>query len=283
MGAVGHQKADHGGNFIMLPRRLLASVAWRYLSHRARSVLLAFCYSHNGRNNGRLELGIHAIGELIGNQNHGGNAKAVAELIDKGFLECTSDADHGQSKVRCYRVTFIATGEPRSIVPASHDYDDWRPTPADRRKFGGARTATQKPDSGAVTARTVKNSGAVTATPVTESRHFEAHASGAVTALSLYNHISGSSDDPAGPDRPLKLSRQIPAADLRADLSTLRTWANEAIDRRGYGGARMLAHDAGIPEVALSRFRNGKNLPDHYRVPLQEACARAIPFNQLAA
>lgn len=172
-------------------------------------------------------------------------------------------------------------GEPRAILPATHEYEAWRPMK--RRKFGGGRTAIKNPDSGAVTASTVKDCLGETASELTEIRGFEGLPIVGETAPPLYNHPMAASPRLKSSQQALKFSPEIRRADLRADLSTLRSWANEAVDRRGYGGARMLANDAGIPEVALSRFRTGKNLPDQYRIPLQEACARLLPFNQRSA
>ena len=70
---------------------------------------------------------------------------------------------------------------------------------------------------------------------------------------------------------------------MRADVDILRTWVGEVVERAGYGGARKLANAADVPEPVLSRFRAGKGLPDRYRLPLQEACARSLPFNELEA
>jgi hypothetical protein len=273
----GPQKPDHGGNFFMTPRRVTASLAWRHASYRARSILQVFQHAFDGYNNGEIAFGIREIGTAIGDQNHAANSRAVAELIELGLLECTSDANRVQSKVRTYRITFISTGKARNIVPATHEYDSWRPVK--KRKFGGARTATQNRESVAVTATTVKDSVVVTATQMTESRGFEGAGCVAVTASLLDNHSRGAPE-------PVKLSLshvKIPAADLRTELATLRQWAHQVLAHLGYGGARQLAADAGIPEVALSRFRSGKGLPEQYRVPLQHACARVIPFNKFTA
>lgn len=277
----GFQKPDHGGNFYMTPRRVTASVAWRNLSNRARAVLVVFQHACDGFNNGEIAFGIHEIGKSLGNQNHGANARAVAELIQKGFLELTTDASRALAKVRTYRLTFVSTGKTRAITPATHDYEAWRPT--EKRKFGSADIAPKNCVSAAGTAPNMKVSGADIAPEGTESRGFEGQSIGASPALLLDNHSVGSDRAGKSPVQPLKISPETRAADLRADLDTLRAWVCEAVDRRGYGGARALAQDAGISEVALSRFRRGKNLPEQYRVRLQEACARTIPFNQMAA
>jgi hypothetical protein len=265
----------------MTPRRVVSSVAWRHTSFRARSVLNAFQLAFNGRNNGEIAFGIHEIGKAIGSANHGPNAKAVAELIEKGFLECTSDANRAQSKARTYRVTFISTGEPRKIVPATHDYERWRP--ASGRKFGGARTTSKNPLFGVETTPSVKDCVVGTTSTSTESRGSEDLSLGVNSTPPLYNHPTLAQHGVETPHSPLRIVPEIWRADLRADLHVLRAWADKVVLQLGYGGARTLALDAGISEVALSRFRSGNNLPDHYRIALQEACARTIPFNRLAA
>lgn len=279
--AQGPQKADHGGNFVMRPRRVTASVAWRHLSFRARAVLEAFEHAFNGFNNGEIAFAIHDIGKFIGNQNHSANAKAVAELIQKGFLEQTSDENRAMSKARTYRITHISTGKARAIVPATHDYEQWRPM--QERKFGGARTASKNPSGGAVTASTVQDCLAETASTMTESRGFEALSLGAETTSPLYNHSPHVSDGLQVFPEPLKLSPETSRADLGIEPVTLRQWVAEVLKRLGYGGARQLAEAAKVPEPALSRFRSGKNLPDHYRIPLQIECSKVIRFDELEA
>lgn len=274
----GPQKADHGGNFFMTPRAVLDSVAWKHLSFRARAVLQVFQDRHNGHNNGNLALGIHEIGKRLGNQNHGGNSRAVAELIEHGFLECVSDADRRQSKVREYRITFVSTGKQRHVEKATHDYRDWRLGGAKRRKFGSANTATQDDVCVASTATMVKNSVANTATNDRESPEFCTPPSGANTALLIDNQSKAPS---AGSQTLLASPEKLRAADLRLELDELRRWACFIIDSYGYGGSRRLAHNACIPEPALSRFRKGRSLPDQYRIPLQEACGRLLPYSQL--
>lgn len=276
--AQGPQKADHGGNFVMTPRAVLDSLAWKHLSFRARAVLQVFQDRHDGFNNGHLGLGIHEIGKRLGNQNHGGNSRAVAELIERGFLECVSDADRKHAKVREYRLTFITSGKARSVEKATNDYRDWRPAGARTRKFGSANTATQEGVCVVNTATMVKNSVAITATDDAASPEFCTPSSGANTALLIDNQyeapLLGCESLPSNPE---KLRR----ADLRCELTELRHWAQTIIDRTGYGGARRLAHNAEIPETALSRFRAGRSLPDQYRIPLQEACGRMLPYNEL--
>ena len=257
----------------MMPRRVQDSIAWRHASLRARVVLGVFLYHHDGWNNARLALTIRQIGQAIGDQNNGANGKAVAELIQLGFLDCVTDADHQQSKAREYRITFIPTGHGKTAQPATHEYADWRPGPMQTRKFGGARTATPNTISDAVTASTVKFSDAVTAPRPTENCGFEVPSLDAVTAPLLINQSPTKDCRPA---RSVLARVQTPSLDLAVPVDELRLWAQSAIAQ--IGSARRLAQSAGIPEPALSRFRNGKSLPDHFRHALQQACGRALPY-----
>lgn len=279
MGKQGHQKADHGGNFALMPARVQNSVAWRYASLRARVVLSIFLMRHNGYKNGEMSLSVSELCGLIGDQNRGANSKAIVELIELGFLECTSDADRSQSRAREYRITFVSTGPVKHLRPATHEYEDWRPAERKFRQFGGARTALQNPLSGAVTAPTRKFPGAVTAPCSTESRGFEAHDHGAVTAPPLsYQSLPPSGHPSKSVISPPKLPRANSSIDARVDVQELREWTQATIRTLGYGGARKLALDSDVPEPIISRFRSGRGLPDHHRLRLQLACGRALPY-----
>lgn len=285
--AQGPQKSDHGGKFIMVPRRVVDSVAWRNASMRARAVLQVLQYCHDGYNNGTLAISIKQIGQALGDQNHGANSRALAELIELGFLECTSDAAHGQAKARTYRITFISTGEGKRAAPATHEYADWRPTGDAKKAFGGARTAarkkfgaavttTQEVETVIVTATQVKFHGAETATRVAVTPGVSADRSVAVTAPHLGNHPGGNSGLPEISSHPCRQS-------IVAPLDELRAWVRAAVEAIGYGGAKALASAADIPEPTLSRFRQGRSLPEQYQRPLHEACARVLPYSQFRA
>ncbi len=282
--AGGPQKTDHGGNFIVLPRKLLASPAWRSLSMHARATYLVFCERHNGFNNGEIALGVREVSAALGNQNHRATSRSICELIERGFLVCTSDADHHQAKTRTYRITAIQTGNGKKEgSKATNDYLEWRPGPLQKRKFGGARTATQRPVSVTETATERKFPVAVPATTMTEICGFEADACVAVPATLIGNQSvdhsrSSGSLEIIAPvaSRPAGVG---PAQSSLPALDELREWTRAVIAKLGYGGAKKLAAAAKVPEPVLSRFRQGKNLPEHHRLALQHACGRALPFN----
>ncbi len=117
--SVRAQRVDHGGDFIQLPRPLLRSAAFLSLSSRARCALLVLLERFSGFNNGRIGLAIDHLGAALGNQNHRANSRALAELIERGFVECMADANHVKSKAREYRLTFIESGHGENGRPRS--------------------------------------------------------------------------------------------------------------------------------------------------------------------
>lgn len=191
--ARGPQKADYRTNFYITPHMLVESVAWRHLSNRGRSVLSVLQTKHNGWNNGKIGMTIHELSAALGNQNHGANSRALAEVIEKGFAECMSDANRHLSLAREYRLTFVSTGKGKDVRAATNEYLEWRPAPGSRRKFGGARTATESRLSMTVTATRRKVSVADTAMPMTESRGVSTSPCIAVTAPHIVNHPRGNS------------------------------------------------------------------------------------------
>lgn len=276
------QTVEHGGSFIMVPRRVLASVAWRHAGYRARSVLIAFCNAFTGRNNGELAFSIKAIGKAIGSANHGLTARAVAELIELGFLECTSDANRAMAKARTYRITFITTirstqaGE--QIVPATHDYEAWRPTK--KRKFGGGESTITDSEKSTDPPTKVKiRVGGPTPCVAQKPPISVSGVVGDLTPLLDYH-----SPEPEGESTLVRQPPEPGSADsLLTDPETLRRWARQAVKAAGYGGNNRLAADAGISAVQLSRFRNGRPLPVKHHASLQAACARILPFNKLSS
>lgn len=281
----GPQKADHRGNFIMIPRAVLDSAAWRHASMRARAVLQVLLFHHDGWNNGKIAIAVKQIGKALNNQNHAANGQALAELIELGFVECTSGADHGQAKARTYRITFVSTGEGKRTQAATNEYQSWRPAgrtkrgfgqtkPADPMKFGGAVSATRNVKSGAVSATQVKFHDANTATLKAGIADFSTDSSVAIIAPHLINQSPPvQSVSPVSGISPCQRGDSIVAP-----LDELRAWTRDAIAK--IGGANLLAKEAGIPEATLSRFKNGKGLPGHYHVKLQEACGRALPYRK---
>ena len=73
------------------------------------------------------------------------------------------------------------------------------------------------------------------------------------------------------------------AVPAEISIDDLRAWARAAVDALGYGGQQKLADAAGVPASYVSRFRNGKSLPERYQQDLVRACDRTIPFTSWSA
>jgi hypothetical protein len=278
--ATSHQKVDHGGNFFQTPRRLIDSVAWRELSGRAAKVLMLFQSRHNGYNNGKIGFSIHAISAALGNQNHASTAKAVVELIQKGFIECTSDADRRLSKAREYRLTFIPSGERSRCQRATHEYLDWRPSEGRRRKFGGARIASNYGNFPSKTTRAGKVSGIVSSTHEKEIAPISVSDIGAETAPHLGYHPMGSRPH-SGISGHVSLR---PGNGSEAEpTDELRPWLIAVLVRLGHGGQKELSDASRVPQPIICKFKNGRGLPAHYHIELQSACGRIYPYKEWKA
>lgn len=72
---------------VRLYRWLLDSPAYLSLTCQARAVLLEIARGHDGTNNGRLGLSIRRASERC-NIAKGTAARALAELQERGFIEC---------------------------------------------------------------------------------------------------------------------------------------------------------------------------------------------------
>lgn len=269
----------------MTPRKVISSVAWKNLSLRARVILQVFQSAHDGFNNGRIKMGIHQIGALIGIQNHKANSQAVAELITSGFLECVSDANHHQSKVREYRLTFIPSGAGKKPKAATHEYRDWRcpvgakkrkPPAPNSKKSGSAKMTTEIPISVVDTATVGKFSGSVMETEMEGIDGISI-----VDRVALVAPILVNQSPPLSPM--LSSGGTIPSlgdGGSCIELCVLRDWTRYVIELLGYGGQKVLALDAGVPQSVLCKFVKGKGLPARYHIALQAACGRHSHYTQ---
>ncbi len=128
--ARGKAKTDHradtrGGGWTGLPHVVQDSVAYRDLSLWARAVLLEIVREFNGYNNGEIVLSVSQICERLGNTNRGKAGRAIAELMEHGFIDVEADAKWKQRLAREYRLTFVTSGKFPALRPASNDYQRW--------------------------------------------------------------------------------------------------------------------------------------------------------------
>lgn len=255
------QKVDHRGDFVQIPRHMMRSDAWIDLSPRARSALLVLLDNFTGFNNGTIGLTIDNLGAGLGNQNHRANSKALVELISHGFVECTSGADHVQSKAREYRLTFIESGKEQR-EKATNEWQSWKPKSGN---IGPEVSATRKRKLAEATATRRKLSTAVIATPETETCGFEGCFHVAETTAHIVSQYRPLADDVSDHGNSFKSPPE-----LRAALN--------ALIASGRASAADIAKVINMPTGTMSKFRHGRNLPEHYRGPLHWELGRRDAF-----
>ncbi|QZP08190.1 hypothetical protein [Caenibius sp. WL] len=126
------QRADlRGGKFIGLPTVVHKSEAYRSLPVFERAVLTEMLATFNGYNNGKLVVSHRQLAAALGNSNFGRISRAIAALIEHGLLDIATESLWKQRRAREYRLTFINTGSPPYVRPATNEYLSWRKNDAD--------------------------------------------------------------------------------------------------------------------------------------------------------
>lgn len=255
------QKVEHGGNYFLLGRPMLRSPAFLSLSMRARSTLLVLLDCWDGFTNGRIGLSIENLGRALGNQNHRANSAALLELMDRGFIECTSGADHHKRKAREYRLTFVSTGEAASEQP-TNEWREWQPRSGN---IGLELTAVETWKPHEPTAGQRKLSTEPTATRDTETCGFGGRFRPEPTASHIVHQYQPISEDVSA------------SGNSFASASRLRSILNRLIDDRKTTAAEI-ANAIKMPVGTMSKFRAGRNLPENYRGPLHWELGRRDAF-----
>jgi hypothetical protein len=136
--------------FVMLPRYLLESAAWRSLSAQARTLYIHLALRYNGRNNGALALSVRdAATECRLAKDTA--ARAFSELVERGFIEL-AQAGAFTFKTRHaaeWRLTALPCD--RTGAPASKVFMRWRPPDPPRSESRSQKRDAPVPQSGTVT------------------------------------------------------------------------------------------------------------------------------------
>lgn len=109
-----------------LPHVMLETVAWRSSSSAARSAYVAVSMLYNGRNNGYLAASARRISDSMGVAKTTA-ARALRELVDKGFLEVTADSAFTMKQKRAteYRLTLHRCDRTGGLPTMA--FQRWRP------------------------------------------------------------------------------------------------------------------------------------------------------------
>jgi hypothetical protein len=153
------KRHDHKGRstterFVPLPHYMLRSAAWRSLSPVARCIFLELAAIYNGSNNGHLALSTRDSSERV-RCSKDTAAKALADLIANGFVECCSRGHFDRKRPHAseYRLTLYTCD--RTGGHASKAFMGWRDDKA--KSVGGTVGGTAGPIPGTVMPLTKEN------------------------------------------------------------------------------------------------------------------------------
>lgn len=265
-----HKADGRGGRFLLLPHvvldRLLVSVG-----PRAAVAAIAIARKFDGFNNGRIALSTRDLAQAIGSANHKANIAALRELERTGFIKVTGRFPKGQRKANEYRLTFISYG-PNGEHPATNEYL----ANLETKKTSAAETEARNTVRASETEARRKHRGSEMEAGATETCGFPVLPPAVKTEAHILNHPEGLTG--CGGNTPLVAPKSSGAVSSGMDEQELRNFAKAYLAFASPGSQSQLAHDAGIPGGTLSKFLNGRSLPDQYRMPLQLAVARSFPM-----
>lgn len=125
MGKSRKIKADcradtRGGPWAGIPVCVIESAAYRDCSVHARAVLVELVSRMRGYNNGKLAVSQR---ELVSSLRCSPRkvVRAIAELMDHGFLDVSVEGKWKERMARQYRLTFVST----KTAPATNEYRCW--------------------------------------------------------------------------------------------------------------------------------------------------------------
>jgi len=133
---------------------MLRSPAWRSLSPVSRCIFLELSAIYNGGNNGYLALSTRDAAERV-RCSKDTAARALADLIAKGFIECCSRGhfDRKSPHASEYRLTLYSCD--RTGQRASKAFMSWRD--GDAKSVAGPMGRTAGPTSGTAQGSTKEN------------------------------------------------------------------------------------------------------------------------------
>ena len=128
--------------FVRLPHYLLDAPAWTALSPLAAKIFIRIMRIYNGRNNGYLALSARQAAEAAACSKDSA-ARALRELIDKGFLELSIQGRFVRKTPHAseYRLTLHACD--RTHAPSSKAFMRWGRT--SDKKIDGPNSGTAGP------------------------------------------------------------------------------------------------------------------------------------------
>jgi DNA-binding transcriptional regulator YhcF (GntR family) len=127
-GRTKRRRRGQGPTFIQLFHWMVDLPVWHSLSPRAVVAYLELARRYNGNNNGTLHLSVRELARAW-NWSRASAARAIEELVDKGFTEITRDSGFNlkdrKRQATEYRLTVLFCDLTRQ--PASKTFTKWKP------------------------------------------------------------------------------------------------------------------------------------------------------------
>ena len=265
-------RADtRGGAWAGIPVCVINSPSYRDLGMWARAILVEMVARMNGYNNGHIAISITEICEALGNSNRGKASRALAELMEHGFIDVTVQANWKERMAREYRLTFVTTAYPP--FGATNDYKNWAPA----EKSGGNASLPVNAVSGhaSLPAKNQKQRKSA------KNGKSPFPVSGNTVSPLIYNHIppqkSGDGNQPESAGDMNGLSQSVPPSKGGdgQGATAVRDKLKNLLQSSPTGTQSRLAEAARIPSATLSKFLNdGAALSSAHSTRLQLEMAK---------
>ena len=234
--------------------------AWRAASGNSVKVLLALVARDNGERNGQIGFSCREAADLTGLSVRTCQ-RCLKELQELGFIRCTQRGAFSRKTMHSSLWRYTWQAWPEGKKGPTREFEKWRPDGNTRMQVLHGADAVLSEDM-----ETDPSPDADIATDEMEKPLVSADLhSDRIATLTIYQ-------GEAQPDPELEQRKQA-NQDNRAFLDKLRDDLIAHLERREPGEQSRLADTLDIPGGTLSKFVNGRNLPDRHCDRLAKALA----------
>jgi DNA-binding Lrp family transcriptional regulator len=264
MGQTKWQRLKEGKH-VRSYRRQMMTATWRAASTSARVVMLAMGLFEDGTNNGEIYFSDRVGAELTG-LSRNTVRRALHELQEKGFIYCSARGGFSRKTrhAATYGFTWLAGPKGSEHRAPSHAYEKWQPDGNSRDQILSA--------TGAVSDTNVETA-ALTGADI-EPDEMETSLVSVARVISDIEPQTVSQ----GIGAPKLETAQRKQANLTRGpfLAPLRNQLIDHLQASQPGEQSRLADRLNIPAGTLSKFINGRNLPDCHAARLASALSSSM-------
>lgn len=229
---------------------IMQTEAWRSLSGNAVKVLLALVARDNGTRNGELSFSVREAAD-VANLSPATAKRCLDELQDRGFIRCTQKGAFSRKVQHASTWRYTWQAWPEGKMGPTRDFEKWKP---------GGNTRCQKLQKPVLVSDAKLET---TCAPVAKSIAADG-------GNSLISANRGNSKTSTHTIKPQGAENSEPTLGLqRKAIDDLRTALKHRLAASPAGEQTRIAETLGVPGGTLSKFVNGRGLPDQYVEPLR--------------